>query len=59
MTEAGIAISIMADDAEATKKLIRDNGGKIVYSNKLDSGETIVQFTDPAGNIMGLYQPNH
>ena len=56
MTEAGIIISIMVDDAEITKKLVIDNGGKIVYSNKMDSGEVIVHFTDPAGNIMGLYQ---
>jgi len=31
MTEAGIIISIMIDDAEATKKLIIENGGKIIY----------------------------
>ncbi len=56
MTEAGIIISIMVDDAEATKKLILDNGGKIVFSSKMDSGELIAHFTDPAGNIMGIYQ---
>ncbi len=56
MTEAGIIISIMVDDAEATKKLIIGNGGKVVFSMKMDSGELIAHFTDPAGNIMGIYQ---
>src|SRR6187551_2142243 len=56
MTEAGIIISIMVDDAEVTKKLIIDNGGKIVFTMKMDSGELIAHFTDPAGNIMGIYQ---
>lgn len=56
MTEAGIIISIMVDDAEATTKLVTAHGGNIVYSSKSDSGEVIVHFTDPAGNIMGIYQ---
>ncbi len=56
MTEAGIIISIMVDDAEATKKLVINHGGKVVYSMKMDSGEVIIHFTDPAGNIMGLYE---
>ncbi|HTJ52677.1 MAG TPA: VOC family protein [Cyclobacteriaceae bacterium] len=56
MTEAGIIISIMIDDAEATKKLIIENGGKIIYSATLNSGEVIMHFKDPAGNVMGIYQ---
>jgi len=56
VTEAGIIISIMVDDAEATRTSVTDNGGKIVHSAKMDSGEVIVHFTDPAGNIMGIYQ---
>ena len=56
MTEAGIIISIMVDDAEVTRKLVNDNGGKIIFSMKMDSGEVILHFTDPAGNIMGIYQ---
>jgi predicted enzyme related to lactoylglutathione lyase len=56
IAEAGIIISIMVDDAAATSELVTDNGGKIVYSTKMDSREVIVHFTDPAGNIMGLYQ---
>jgi predicted enzyme related to lactoylglutathione lyase len=56
MTEAGIVISIMVDDTEVTKGLIIENGGEIVFEMKMDSGEVIVHFKDPAGNIMGLYQ---
>ena len=56
MTEPGIIISIMVDDAEMTKRLIIENGGRIVYSKTTDSGEVIVHFTDPAGNFMGVYQ---
>lgn len=56
MTEPGIIISIMVDDADATVILVTANGGKIVHSMKTDSGEVIVHFTDPAGNIMGIYQ---
>jgi predicted enzyme related to lactoylglutathione lyase len=56
MTEQGIIISIMIDDTEVTKKLIIENGGKIVYNTTISSGEKIVHFTDPAGNLMGLYQ---
>jgi hypothetical protein len=56
MTEPGIIISIMVDNAEATKKLIIDNGGQIIYSATLNPGEVIMHFTDPAGNVMGIYQ---
>lgn len=56
MSEPGIVISVMVDDTEITKKLLIANGGKIVFEQKMDSGEMIVHFTDPAGNLMGLYQ---
>ena len=56
MTEPGIIISIMVDDADATGKLVTSHGGKIVHSAKTDSGEVIIHFADPAGNIMGIYQ---
>ena len=57
MTEAGIIISIMVNDAMATEKLVIAHGGKIVYSSKnMDSGEVIMHFTDPTGNIMGIYE---
>lgn len=56
MVEAGIIISIMVDDADATQQRVMANGGKNVHSEKMDSGEIIIHFTDPAGNLMGIYQ---
>ena len=56
MSEPGIIVSIMVDDAEATGKLVPDAGGLVIASMKLDSGEVIVHFRDPAGNFMGMYQ---
>jgi len=56
MTEPGIVVSIMVDNADVTTKLIAGHGGKIVETLKLDSGEIVVSFTDPAGNLMGIYQ---
>jgi len=54
--EGSIIISIMVIDAEGVKKRVTDHGGKVVFSNKMESGEVIVHFTDPAGNVMGMYQ---
>jgi len=56
MAEPGIIISIMVDDADATSILVTAHGGKIVHAEKMDSGEVIVHFKDPAGNFMGMYQ---
>jgi uncharacterized protein len=54
--DPGIVISIMVDSAEASMKLITAHGGKVVFSQKMDSGEHIAHFADPAGNLMGIYQ---
>jgi len=59
MTVPGIIISIMVDDAEETKRLVIENGGRIVHAEKMDSGEVIMHFTDPAGNFMGIYEGSH
>ncbi|MEJ7642959.1 MAG: VOC family protein [Chryseolinea sp.] len=56
MSEPGIIVSIMVDDAEETEKRVPKSGGTIIASMKLDSGEVIVHFKDPAGNFMGMYQ---
>jgi predicted enzyme related to lactoylglutathione lyase len=57
--DPGIVISIMVDHAETTMKLIAAHGGRIVYAQKLESGEYIAHFVDPAGNLMGVYQGAH
>lgn len=56
MTEAGLLISIMVDDAEATLEAISANGGIITQPIGKDSPEITAHFTDPAGNLWGIYQ---
>jgi predicted enzyme related to lactoylglutathione lyase len=33
------------------------NGGKIVQPIGVDAPEITARFSDPAGNVIGLYQP--
>lgn len=54
-TEIGFVISIMVDSIAATVDLIRANGGKIIQVD-IESAEKIAKFSDPAGNVFGLYQ---
>ena len=54
--EAGLLLYIMVDDAAASVKAIIDNGGKIVQPLGADAPEVTARFTDPAGNILGIYQ---
>lgn len=56
MTEAGLLISIMVDDAEATVESISTNGGVITQPISKDFPEITAHFTDPAGNLWGIYQ---
>jgi uncharacterized protein len=55
-TEAGILIYIMVDNVTSTVKAIISNGGKIVQPVGADAPEITTRFSDPAGNIFGLYQ---
>ncbi len=56
MGKAGLLISIMVDDAEASVKLIEGNGGIIIKPIDKNSPEITAHFTDPAGNLWGIYQ---
>jgi len=56
MTEAGLLISIMVDDAEATLEAISAHGGIITQPIGKDFPEITAHFTDPAGNLWGIYQ---
>jgi len=59
MTEVGLLFYIMVDDIEATIKKVLANGGKIIQAVGGDAPEITARFSDPAGNIVGLYQePN-
>jgi uncharacterized protein len=55
-TETGILVYIMVDSVISAVKSIISNGGKIVQPVGADSPELTARFTDPAGNIFGIYQ---
>ena len=55
----GLMVYIMVDDAAATVDAIvaaGGKGGKIVQPIGMDAPEITARFTDPAGNVLGLYQ---
>jgi predicted enzyme related to lactoylglutathione lyase len=56
MTEVGLLVYIMVDSVESTIEAIKTNGGKIVQPMGMDAPEITARFSDPAGNIVGLYQ---
>jgi uncharacterized protein len=52
----GLLIYIMVDSVTATIDAITASGGKIVQQIGGDAPEITARFSDPAGNILGLYQ---
>lgn len=52
----GLLIYVMVDSAAATIDAIVANGGTIVQPIGADAPEITARFSDPAGNIIGLYQ---
>jgi len=55
-TEPGLLIYIMVDSVAATVDAVIANGGKIVQPIGADAPEITARFSDPAGNVIGLYQ---
>ena len=55
-TFAGLLAYIMVDDISATLEAVKAHGGKVVQPPGVDAPELTARFTDPAGNIFGLYQ---
>jgi predicted enzyme related to lactoylglutathione lyase/uncharacterized protein YndB with AHSA1/START domain len=55
-TDPGLLIYIMVDQIESTIAAILANGGKIVQPVGADAPEITARFSDPAGNVLGLYQ---
>jgi len=55
-TFAGFLISIMVDDISATLEAVQTHGGRIVQPPGMDAPELTARFSDPAGNLFGLYQ---
>ena len=56
MTEVGLLFYIMVDSVEQTIEKIEASGCKIVQPIGMDAPEITARFSDPAGNIIGLYQ---
>jgi len=54
--EPGILIYIMVDSVAAAADAVIANGGKIVQPIGMDAPEITARFSDPAGNVFGLYQ---
>jgi predicted enzyme related to lactoylglutathione lyase len=52
----GLLVYIMVDDIEATLKAIAVHGGRLVQPVGADAPEITARFSDPAGNVFGLYQ---
>ncbi len=55
-TETGLLIYIMVDSVSETIEKIKENGGSIVQPIGMDAPEITARFSDPAGNVLGLYQ---
>jgi predicted enzyme related to lactoylglutathione lyase len=55
-SEPGLLMYIMVDDIDKTIDAVLANGGSIVQPVGLDAPEITARFTDPAGNLIGLYQ---
>jgi uncharacterized protein len=52
----GLLVYIMVDSAAATIDAVVANGGTIVQPIGADAPEITARFSDPAGNVIGLYQ---
>lgn len=55
-TEPGLMVYIMMDSVEETIDAVIANGGKIIQPIGMDAPEITARFSDPFGNIFGLYQ---
>ena len=54
--QPGLLVYVMVDSAAATLDAIVAAGGKVVQPIGADAPEITARFSDPAGNIVGLYQ---
>jgi predicted enzyme related to lactoylglutathione lyase len=55
-SENGYRISIMVSNIQTTLDLINANGGRIIQKYDIQSAGKFATITDPAGNVLGLYQ---
>ena len=55
-TAPGLLIYIWVDSVEAAMESVVAHGGKVVQPIGADAPEITARFSDPAGNVLGLYQ---
>lgn len=55
-SQPGLLPYILVDSVAATLDVVIAQGGRIVQLIGADAPEITARFTDPAGNILGLYQ---
>jgi len=55
-TEPGLLIYFMVDSVATTVEAVIAQGGKIVQPIGMDAPEITARFSDPAGNVIGLYR---
>lgn len=56
IAEPGLLIHIMVDSVAAALNTVIAKGGKVVQPIGMDAPEVTARFSDPAGNVFGLYQ---
>jgi predicted enzyme related to lactoylglutathione lyase len=56
LSEPGVLLYIMVDDAAAAVEAVVAHGGELVQPIGADAPEITARFRDPAGNVVGLYQ---
>jgi uncharacterized protein len=56
MSEVGLLFYIMVDNIQTTIEKLVAHGGTVIQPVGMDAPEITARFTDPAGNIVGLYQ---
>lgn len=56
-SKPGLLIYVMVDSVAATLDLVVASGGEIVQPIGGDAPEITARFRDPAGNVIGLYEP--
>ena len=54
--QPGLLIYVMVDSVAAAVESVIAHGGKIVQPIGMDAPEITARFSDPAGNVIGLYQ---
>lgn len=56
MTQVGLLVYVMVDSVSETLEAVKASGGLIVQDVGANAPEITARFSDPAGNVLGLYQ---